>query len=560
MVRLANVSLFVRTILTFGMVLVVTIALGVFALTEISTIDRASTNLGKYAMPSLVQSSEMLNSLVNLRREEANRLLSVTPKDAEYRESLMEKYASMTANARNRYLPHSDEEQRAIQEFDRLWSDLQRTNAAVLSLARSGDTRSAHEAYVGENRSAFDALNILLTRLVSINTKAGDDAYLLLSDTVQWARNGVIIAMVVSTCLAFIAGFITIRTTAAPIRRLTDAMSRLSGRQLDADVPDIERRDEIGAMARAVEVFKAGLISSIRLAEAQENEQQKKNERAIAINALVSAFDAQSTDVLGSFGSAALQLNSTSDEMATAAKSSVTQAQSAALSAERMSESIQGVEGAVERMTTSIAAINAQVSQAKAIADRAAGEVHHTRESVTGLTLATSKIGEIITLIQAIAAQTNLLALNATIEAARAGELGKGFAVVASEVKELASQTARATEEIKTHISAVQNVSGETATAIGNIGNTIKELNDISQEIAFAMEQQGKSTVEIRDNVTQASDDTRRLSSTMGHVTGAAAQSGETATQVQKAAADLSTWSKSLQMKVSVFLNDVKAA
>src|SRR5215471_21380922 len=126
MERLANVSLFVRTILTFGMVLVVTIALGAFALIEISTIDRASTNLGKFAMPSLVQSSDMLNSLVNLRREEANRLLSVTTKDAEYRESLMDKYAGMTANSRNRYLPHSDEEQRAIQEFDRLWSDLLR--------------------------------------------------------------------------------------------------------------------------------------------------------------------------------------------------------------------------------------------------------------------------------------------------------------------------------------------------------------------------------------------------------------------------------------------------
>ena len=430
----------------------------------------------------------------------------------------------------------------------------------MLSLARSGDSRSAHETYIGENRSIFDALNILLTKMVSINTKAGDDAYLLLSDTVQWARNGVIVAMVVSTVLAFIAGFITVHTTASPIRRLTVSMSRLSGKQLDAEVPGLERQDEIGAMARAVEVFKAGLISSIRLAEAQATEQQKKNERAIAVSALVSAFDSQSSDVLESFGSAALQLNSTSEEMATTAKGSATQAQSAAHAAERMSESIQGVEGAVEGMTTSIAAINAQVSQAKAIADRAAGEVDHTRGAVAGLTSATAKIGEIITLIQAIAAQTNLLALNATIEAARAGELGRGFAVVASEVKELASQTARATEEIKTHISAVQNVSGETATAIGSIGGTIKELNDISQEIASAMEQQRKSTIEIRNNVTQASDDTRRLSGTMGHVTKAAAQSGDTATQVQKAASDLSAWSKSLQTKVSVFLNDVKAA
>ena len=560
MERLANVSLFVRTILTFGMVLVVTMALGAFALVVISTVDRDSTNLGKFAMPSLVQSSEMLNSVVNLRREEANRLLSVTAKDAEYRETLMEKYAGMTANARGRYRPNSEEERKAIQEFDRLWPEYLRTNAAVLSLARSGDSKAAHETYIGENRSIFDALNILLTRMVSINTKAGDDAYLQLSDTVQWARNGVIVAMVVSTVLAFFAGFITVHTTASPIRRLTVSMSRLSGKQLDADVPGLERQDEIGAMARAVEVFKAGLISSIRLAEAQATEQQKKNERAIAVSALVSAFDSQSSDVLESFGSAALQLNSTSEEMATAAKGSATEAQSAAHAAERMSESIQGVEGAVEGMTTSIAAINAQVSQAKAIADRAAGEVDHTRGAVAGLTSATAKIGEIITLIQAIAAQTNLLALNATIEAARAGDLGRGFAVVASEVKELASQTARATEEIKTHISAVQNVSGETATSIGSIGGTIKELNDISQEIASAMEQQRKSTIEIRNNVTQASDDTRRLSSTMGHVTKAAAQSGDTATQVQKAASDLSAWSKSLQTKVSAFLNDVKAA
>jgi methyl-accepting chemotaxis protein len=146
--------------------------------------------------------------------------------------------------------------------------------------------------------------------------------------------------------------------TASPIRRLTDSILKLSNKQFDAGVPSIERRDEIGAMGRAVKIFKAGLISSIELAEAQAHEQQKRNERAITISALVSTFDSQSTDVHENFGSAALQLNSTSEEMTMTAKGSATQAQSAALAAERMSESIRGVEGAVERMTTSIATIN----------------------------------------------------------------------------------------------------------------------------------------------------------------------------------------------------------
>jgi methyl-accepting chemotaxis protein len=192
--------------------------------------------------------------------------------------------------------------------------------------------------------------------------------------------------------------------------------------------------------------------------------------------------------------------------------------------------------------------------RSKAIADRASEDVQRTNNAVSSLSQASNKIGEVLTLIQAIASQTNLLALNATIEAARAGEAGKGFAVVASEVKNLASQTARATEDIAAQISAVQRDSVETSSAIQAIGKTIEEVNEISTSIAAAMEQQSASTSEISRNAAQAAAGTREVAETMVQVTGAAA--GE----VLQAAGDLARRSESLQSEVGRFLGAIKAA
>jgi methyl-accepting chemotaxis protein len=560
MSRIIDISIRVRTLFAFGMVLLVTVGLGSFALIQIAAVEKAAGDLGGKAMPALLQSGEILRSVINFRREEANRLLSVTEEDARYREGLMEDYAKKTTDARKNYQPHTTEESTEIAEFDSVWPQFLKSTLTIVDTLKAKDAGAAHKYYVSENRTQFDILNLLLAKVVNLNQREGEQSYALVNAATARARLGVIIALIVATCIALTSGVVTVLSTASPIRRLTIAMAQLSGHDLQTAIPDADRRDEIGAMARAVEIFKSGLLEADRLNAAQKVEEAEKTRRVGIIDALVSDFDARSSNDLASFEAAATQLDSTARGMSTLANESTHQINVAATAVAQTTANVQSVASSAEDMATRIQNISSQVGNAKKIADRASEDVQRTSATVVGLTQATQKIGEIVTLIQAIAAQTNLLALNATIESARAGEIGKGFAVVAAEVKGLANQTARATDEIATQIAAVQKVSGETSSAIQAIGATIEELNVISTTIASAMEQQGTSTFEISRNVKQAASGTQEMAVTMVQVTNAANESGAASSQVLQAALDLSDRSKSLQSQVATFLRAVRAA
>jgi methyl-accepting chemotaxis protein len=560
MPNITNVSIRVRTFLTFGMVLAITIGLGSFAIYNIARIELAANNLGANAMPSLVRANLMLSSIINFRREEANRLLSTALEDSKYRERLMKDYADKVEIARAAYRPDTEEERSLIDQFDALLPQFLKTTADVLQHANRGSADAAHALYVGDNRKQFDALNILLTDLALRHEHAGESSYLALRDTANFARIGVILALGLAGCVALACGLLTVATTATPIRRLTDAMASLSRREFETEIPETQRRDEIGAMADAVEIFKIGLLEADRLTAVQKEEEAKKSERVARIEVLTSDFESRSFEALAKFSSAATQLDETSHAMSDLAKDAVVQTGNATSAVARMNTNVQNVGAAAYEMTASISGIAQQISHAKQIANRAAEDIQDTRDTVAGLTQATQKIGEIITLIQAIAGQTNLLALNATIEAARAGEVGKGFAVVASEVKALAKQTAKATEEISAQIAAVQDVTGHTSRSITKIDATIRELNLISTQIATAMEQQSVSTTGICLNVDQASAGAQEMAGTVELVTEAADQSGKCAAQVLQAASDLALRSKGLQEQVSTFLENIRSA
>jgi methyl-accepting chemotaxis protein len=346
-----------------------------------------------------------------------------------------------------------------------------------------------------------------------------------------------------------------------PILALTGAMNALSAGNTDAEIPGRSRGDEIGTMAKAVDVFKRSMIETERLRASQEETKRRAEaEKAAMLGRLADSFDAQVKGVVERVSASAEEMQGTANTMSGAVDSASKRATAVAAASEEASTNVQTVASAAEELSSSIAEINRQVVQSARIADKAVEEAGRTNQSVRGLADAAQKIGDVVKLINEIAAQTNLLALNATIEAARAGEAGKGFAVVASEVKNLANQTAKATEEIGGQIGAIQAATQDSVKAIEGIGATIKQIHEIATTIAAAVEEQGAATQEIARNVQQAAAGTGQVSSNIADVTRAVGEAGTAASRVLAAAGGLSQQSDTLRSQVAEFLTAIRAA
>ena len=374
------------------------------------------------------------------------------------------------------------------------------------------------------------------------------------------SRNLVIGGLLCGLALIGIA-IATARSVTKPITRMTGVMTRIAQQDLSAEIDGSGRRDEIGEMARTVEVFKRNAIE-IQQMESEKVEQARRTEaeKKAAMSKLADDFEARVSGIVDSVSSQSTEMRSTAESMSATAEETSRQATAVAAAAEQASANVQTVASATEEMSASIGEINRQVGESVDIASRANHEAERTNETVQGLAAAADKIGEIVNLIREVAEQTNLLALNATIEAARAGEAGKGFAVVASEVKSLANQTAKATEEIASQINNMQSVSGEAVTAIASISRTIGEIGGIAQTISAAVAEQGTATQEIAANTQQASAGTQEVSSNVAGVTQAATETGAAAQQVLSAAGELSKQSETLRAEVSGFLTKIRAA
>jgi methyl-accepting chemotaxis protein len=343
--------------------------------------------------------------------------------------------------------------------------------------------------------------------------------------------------------------------------RLTQAMEALAQRNLSVDVPGCDRSDEIGAMARTVEVFKQNAIAMQTLEQEQAIQKERAEaEKHAVMNQLADAFEAEVIGIVRSVSTAAAQLQENANIMNAAAGETNRQSTIVASAAQQATANVQTVAGATEQLSASINEIGQQVTSATKITGEAVAQAGSTSEVAQGLAGAAQRIGEVVGLINAIAGQTNLLALNATIEAARAGEAGKGFAVVASEVKNLASQTAKATEEIVTQITAVQNGTSSVVTAIQTISGTIDKINNISATIAAAVEQQNATTCGIARNVDEAARGTGEVSSNIAGVSRAAADSGRVSGEIVQAAIGLSKQAEALRTGVDGFIKRVRAA
>ena len=566
---LNNFSIKTKVAIAFGMVLIVTVGLGVFATVRLGSVNDAASDMRTNWLPAVRALGKMQIYVERYRAQQGQYILSDSSDAMDDMDKRIKSSLDGYDAAFKIYQPTIDpgEEQKLVDVFVKQWADYLDHSKELIALARKQQDKEALALYTGKLNDEMRALRTSLEADVDFNAKGGDAAAAGGEAIYESSRLSIMIAIGAAALLCAAAAFMIVSSVSKPVLKMVDVMARLAKREMDVVIAGVGRKDEVGRMADAVQVFKDGMITADRLAAEQERERAEKEaekerqraeqeRRTKLMTDLTQSFDRQVTSMLQSVSAAATEMQSTAESMAATAEETNRQSATVAAASEQTSTNVQTVATATEELSASVSEIGRQVTQSTQIAKKAVDEAGQTTEHVKGLADAAQQIGQVVSLINDIASQTNLLALNATIEAARAGEAGKGFAVVASEVKALANQTAKATEEIGAKIAGMQQATDSTVLAIGSIRGTIQEIS----EIATTIEEQGSATAEISRNVQQAAHGTQDVTNNISGVTRAAADTGAASAQVLSSASELAKQSEALRTEVDTFLANVRAA
>ena len=432
------------------------------------------------------------------------------------------------------------------------------TRDAVLAAAETGEYKISGNDYVAQ---ATTAINSILRLANAVGEAADQEAA---KEAANSSSKLLIAGLIFLGCiaLAFVSFWIAFSRILRPLAALTTAMGELAKGNFSVVLPGLDRKDEMGDMARAVETFKVKAEQKARdEAEAKmQQDQLAAQQRKADMHRLADGFEAAVGAVIQTVSSAATQLEDSATALTKTAEQTHQLSSAVAAASEEATVNVQSVASASEEMAASVNEISRQVQEASRIANDAAQKAHSADQRINSLSQASAKIGDVVELINTIASQTNLLALNATIEAARAGEAGRGFAVVASEVKALAEQTAKATAEIGQQITSIQSATDDSVDNVKEIGIVIGKIAEISATIASAVEEQASATQEISRNVQQAAAGTSEVSSNIIEVSNGASVTGSASTQALAAAKSLSGDTGRLKQEVEKFLATVRAA
>ncbi|MEG9526807.1 MAG: methyl-accepting chemotaxis protein [Hyphomicrobiales bacterium] len=548
-----------------GLLALAAVGQGIASVVTLSEIERNANAVSQQALPAQNQ-AEAIGTAVREARLRLYRLAVASPDPAalDKNQTALTDTLAELSGLRQAYQDRltSPRDREIYERFTTAWNAYQNIQLQVVELMIAGDQPGALGLVLdGATATQNDAAVASLTESIA-SARALTEANV--AETVQAATRAKLIAMaatVVGLAVAAAAMLFALFGIARPIERMTGAMGRLAEGDETVAVPHTGRGDEIGAMAAAVQVFKDNLIHTRALErETALAREGAEAQRRRAVHAMAESFEAAVGGVLARVSDAALGLRAEAEAMTSTATHTAERSATVAGAAQEAAMHVGTVAAAAEELGASVLEIGRQVDGSAELARGAVVQAGETAGLVQELSSAAGRIGDVVRLITDIAGQTNLLALNATIEAARAGDAGRGFAVVASEVKQLAAQTARATEEIAGQVGRIQGATGQTVGAIDDIATRIREIDSVATSIAAAVEQQGAATREIARNVAEAASGTGAVTGTIDEVARAADDTGSAATRMLASAASLSEQSAELRREIDAFLQTVRAA